>query len=67
MAPKLGNQHYDKNLNNSKRGQGASACKVSVHSSYAFSRKYPEIPNLTRFIKLNRHKKEANQQAVIKI
>ena len=41
----------DPELISSEDGQDTSACKISGHSLHAFSMKFPETPNLTRFTK----------------
>ena len=43
----------DYNLIISEGGQHTPACKIAGHSLHAFSGKWPEIPNFTRFTKSN--------------
>ena len=53
IVPKL-QKSTDRNykLISAEGGQDTSAYQISAHSLHAFSRKCPEIPNLTRLTKL---------------
>ena len=42
---------HDHNLICSEGGEDTAACKISGHSLHAFSRKWPETPNLICFTK----------------
>ena len=59
MVPKLEKATDRKHkLISSEGGQNTSAYKISAHSLHVFSRKCPEIPNLTRFTKSKWRQKE---------
>ena len=57
----------DYNLISSEVGQDTSACQISGHSLHAFSGKWPEPTNLTRFIKSKWRQKEEIRQIMTKI
>ena len=54
----------DYKLISSDGGQDTPAWKIWGHSLHAFSRKWPETPNLTYFTKSKWRQKEDNQQTV---
>ena len=56
IVPKLEKStDHDHNFMISAVGQDTSACRIPSHSLHEFSRKCPEIPNLTHFTKLKYH------------
>ena len=65
VAPKLEKSpgHYH-NLTSSEGGQDTVAYHISGHSLHAFSRKYPETPNLTPFTKSKQCQNYKNQQTM---
>ena len=68
IVPKLKKlTDHDYNLIISEGGRDTSACRIPGHSFHGFSRKCPEIPNLTHFTKLKKHQKLKKTKQTITI